>query len=237
MRLARFLARAGVDSRRRCEALIAQGKVKVDGETVTSPAVRVHPGHSVVTVDGRRIMPGTAGTYLAVHKPRGVVSTVSDPEGRPTVMGLLPEVRGLFPVGRLDMQSEGLMFATDDGGWAQRLLHPSGGIGRTYRVLVPGKVAGSHLDALREGIRLADGVTAPASARILGSGAGETWLELAIAEGRNRQVRRMLASLGFEVLRLVRTSIGPVKLGDLEPGKWRRLSEEELREIEGGGHA
>ncbi len=221
------MARGGIASRRRCEEIITQGRVTVDGEVVDTPAFTVLSSQ-LVTVDGKRVTPPVDFAYLALHKPPGYVSTVSDPQGRPTVMDLLPEDRRLFPVGRLDLGSEGLLLATDDGDWADGILHPSGGVGRVYRVLVGSLASDDHVRSLASGIRLSDGVTSPARVQILDRRPSGTWLEIELCEGRNRQIRRMLSALGYSVARLIRVAMGPVKLADLPPGEYRELERHEI---------
>ncbi len=231
IRLTRYLARAGVASRRKATDVIRRGRVSIDGVKVTSPGAQVRPGVQEVTVDGVVIRPPQPATYLVLNKPAGVLTTTSDPGGRPTVMDLLPGRRGLFPVGRLDMDSEGLVLATDDGLWADRVMHPAGGIEKVYRALLPVRPAREALAALVSGIQLADGASAAVVAGEISSDQEGTWIELVMIEGRNRQVRRMLASLGHQVSRLVRIAIGPVELGGLRSGQWRELTSQECRQL------
>jgi 23S rRNA pseudouridine2605 synthase len=225
MRLAKHLAHAGVASRRAAESLIAEGRVRVDGETVTDPARDVGESDHVL-VDGRAVAgPERRATY-AVHKPVGVVSTAHDTHGRPTVLGLVPDLGlRLYPVGRLDADSSGLILLTNDGDLANRLTHPSFEVPKTYRAKLAGRaIDESALTQLREGVELEDGRTAPAQARRL----GEHELELTIHEGRNRQVRRMCAAIGREVVELRRVRFGPLRLDGLGAGEYRRLQEPEL---------
>jgi 23S rRNA pseudouridine2605 synthase len=228
MRLAKHLAHAGVASRRAAESLIAEGRVSVDGETVGDPARDVGEG-SRILVDGRPIEgPEPRGTY-AVHKPVGVVSTAQDTHGRPTVVGLVPD-RGLrlYPVGRLDADSSGLILLTNDGELANRLTHPRFEVPKGYRARLAGKpIDEAALRRLREGVELEDGPTAPAEARRLGAHE----LELTIHEGRNRQVRRMCAAIGREVLELRRVRFGPLRLEGLAAGEYRRLQARELERL------
>jgi 23S rRNA pseudouridine2605 synthase len=238
MRLAKHLAHAGVASRRAAEGLIAQGRVRVDGEAARDPAREVDE-HSRVEVDGRLLTGAEPRVVYVLHKPVGVLSTASDPHGRPTVLELLGEERRLYPVGRLDADSSGLILLTNDGELAHRLTHPSYEVPKTYRVRVGGGPVGARaLTALRTGVELEDGPTAPADVRRLarrGSrSAGESGgdvLELTIREGRNRQVRRMCEAVGHPVLALQRVAFGPLRLGALEPGAHRRLGEAELRSL------
>ena len=237
IRLARFMALAGVASRRKSEAMIERGLVEVDGHLVTTPAFNVIPGRQEVRVEGRRIELPSRWTYLAVYKPRGYVSTSSDPQGRPTALDLVETGgRRLFIVGRLDLGSEGLLVLTDDGSWAQSLLHPSRGHLRTYRVAVPGRVSPEKRRALLEGVELADGPARAQAVRTesVGRERGLTWLEIELSEGRNRQIRRMLGAVGLEVSRLIRTRMGPIRLGELKPGQWRPLAEGEIQAVERG---
>jgi len=225
MRLAKQLAHAGVASRRAAEALIAQGRVQVDGETVTDPARDVDAS-SRILLDGTPVRGQQRRATYAVHKPVGVVSTARDTHGRPTVVELVPasDLR-LYPVGRLDVDSSGLILLTNDGELANRLTHPSFEVPKTYRAELGGRsIDEAALTRLRQGVELEDGRTAPAQARRVAAHA----LELTIHEGRNRQVRRMCAAIGRPVLELRRVSFGPLQLGALGPGEYRRLEESEL---------
>jgi 23S rRNA pseudouridine2605 synthase len=224
MRLVKYLAHAGVASRRAAETLIAAGRVSLDGQVVTDPARDVGQD-SRVSVDGRLLEGPEQRVTYAVHKPVGVVSTARDTHGRPTVVGLVP-ARGvrLYPVGRLDADSSGLILLTNDGELANRLTHPSFEVPKTYRAtLGGGPIDDADLARLRDGVQLDDGPTAPARVRRL----GEHELELTIHEGRNRQVRRMCSAIGHPVRELVRVRFGPLRLADLGVGEHRRLSERE----------
>jgi len=225
MRLVKYLAHAGVASRRAAETLIAAGRVSLDGEVVTDPARDVGQD-SRVSVDGRPLDGPEQRVTYAVHKPVGVVSTARDTHGRPTVVGLVPAqgVR-LYPVGRLDADSSGLILLTNDGELANRLTHPSFEVAKTYRATLAGRPIGDRaLARLRDGVELDDGPTAPARVRRL----GEHEIELTIHEGRNRQVRRICAAVGHPVLGLSRVGFGPLGLNGLGPGEHRRLSDAEL---------
>ncbi|HEV7529498.1 MAG TPA: pseudouridine synthase [Solirubrobacteraceae bacterium] len=223
MRLVKYLAHAGVASRRAAETLIAAGRVTLDGAVVTDPARDVGEGASV-GVDGRLLKGPEQRVTYAVHKPVGVVSTARDTHGRPTVVGLVPQGARLYPVGRLDADSSGLILLTNDGELANRLTHPSFEVPKTYRATLAGRPIGDgELRRLRDGVELDDGITAPARARRV----GEHEIELTIHEGRNRQVRRMCAALGRPVVTLTRVRFGPLALDGLGVGEHRRLSERE----------
>jgi 23S rRNA pseudouridine2605 synthase len=228
MRLAKYLAHAGVASRRSAEALIAAGRVTVEREVVTDPARDVQPD-SRVELDGRPLDGAEPRVVLALNKPVGVLSTARDTHGRTTVIDLVPaDGLRLYPVGRLDADSSGLILLSNDGELAHRLTHPSFEVEKTYRArLAGGPLAEEALSALRSGVQLEDGVTAPARVRRL---KGEQ-IELTIHEGRNRQVRRMCEAVGHRVLELQRTGFGPLRLGGLAPGAHRRLSAEEVRRL------
>jgi 23S rRNA pseudouridine2605 synthase len=228
MRLVKYLAHAGVASRRAAEKLIGEGRVTVDGRTVTDPALAVDAS-SRVSVDGSPLKGAEPRVVYAVHKPVGVVSTARDTHGRPTVVGLVP-ARGLrlYPVGRLDADSSGLILLTNDGELANRLTHPSFEVPKTYRARLGGGELGAEgLEALRRGVPLDGSPTAPATVRRLRSGV----IELTIHEGRNRQVRRMCEALGHPVLELQRIAFGPLRLGTMQPGAHRRLRDAEVERL------
>jgi 23S rRNA pseudouridine2605 synthase len=227
MRLAKYLAHAGVASRRASEVVVRAGRVTVGGEVVIDPARDVDES-SEVALDGNPVTGAEPREVFALHKPLGVVSTASDPQGRPTVVSLLPDTRRLYPVGRLDVDSSGLILLTNDGALAHRLTHPRFEVPKVYRATVSRlPVRQGAIRALREGVRLEDGLTAPARVRRVGSEA----LELTIHEGRKRQVRRMLEEVGHPVRRLQRVGFGPLALGDLRPGGFRRLTPEEIEAL------
>lgn len=238
MRLAKYLAHAGVASRRAAEEIVRAGRVTVAGEVVRDPARDVDE-HSGVAVDGRELGGSEPRVVYALNKPFGVLSTAEDPYGRPTVVSLLAgglAATRLYPVGRLDADSTGLILLTNDGELAHRLTHPSFHVPKTYRVHVSGKVAEQALQALREGVRLDDGPTTPAQVRRLPSRLRSLdTLELTIHEGRNRQVRRMCEAVGHPVESLQRVAFGPLRLGDLAPGAARRLSEAEVQSLREAG--
>jgi 23S rRNA pseudouridine2605 synthase len=229
MRLQKFLARAGVASRRGSEDLMTAGRVRVNGAVVSELGAKVDPTSDVVTVDGTVVVLGEKPVYLALNKPAGVVTTMSDPRGRTTVASLAPVKQhpGLFPVGRLDYTTTGLLLFTTDGELAHRVLHPRWKVEKTYRVLVDGRPTQADLDRLREGVSLDDGLTAPARVTALRLGP-TSYCEITIREGRKRQVRRMFSAIGHPVIELMRTSFGPVHLGDLPKAAWRYLSQEEV---------
>ncbi len=233
IRLQKFLSRAGVASRRTSEGLILQGRVRVNGERVTELGTKVDPAVDRVEVDGEVVRREPA-RWVLLHKPRGVVSTLRDPQRRPTVYSLLsPGDRTLRYVGRLDLDTEGLLLFTNEGETLHRLTHPSTGIEREYRVGVVGVPDRDKVAALAQGVELADG---PARAedvrivRILPRGKGAI-LALTLREGRKREVRRMIEAIGHEVHRLRRVRFGPLRLGDLKPGEWRELTPAEIREL------
>ncbi len=228
MRLAKYLAHAGVASRRASEAIIADGRVKVNGETVTDPARDVDDSMTVL-VDRRPVhAAGHERLVFALNKPKGVVSTASDPQGRETVVDLVPSRERLYPVGRLDAETTGLILLTNDGDLAHRLTHPSFEVPRTYRARVRNApVKEPALRALREGVELEDGPSAPARVRRLGN----DHIELTIHEGRKRQVRRMLEAVGHPVKSLERVAFGPLRIGPLELGDHRRLTPVELERL------
>ncbi len=215
------------------------GRVRVNGAPVTQLGARIQPGKDVVLVDGQPVRPPAASVYLALHKPAGVVTTASDPQGRRTVLDLLPpslREQRLFPVGRLDLDSEGLLLLTNDGAFALRLSHPRYEQEKEYHALVRGRPTPAALRTLRRGLLLpgATRPTAPAQARLLRALTdGTSWLSVTLREGRKRQARRMLAAVGHPVLRLVRVRVGPLRLGDLPPGQWRLLSAAEVEKLLG----
>jgi len=230
----KVLARAGLGSRRACEALIEAGRVRRDGELVAL-GDRVDPLHDRLSVDGVPVVTRPDLVYYLLHKPVGVVTTASDPQGRATVVELVPDDPRVFPVGRLDRDTEGLLLLTNDGDLAQLLTHPRHGVEKTYLAEVTGTVTPATLRSLREGIELDDGPTAPARARVRQESGDRTALELTIHEGRKRQVRRMCKAMGLRVERLVRTRIGPVSDLRLPAGEWRALLASEVRDLYAAG--
>jgi len=233
MRLQRFLARAGVASRRGSEDLMTAGRVRVNGHLTTELGAKVDPLTDIVEVDGVRVALSGAPIYIALNKPAGCVTTMSDPQGRPTVAELVPasEHAGLFPVGRLDRDTTGLLLFTTDGELSHRLLHPRWKVPKRYVAVVEGSLDGREVRRLEEGVVLDDGVTAPASVNVLECRDGSTVAEITIREGRKRQVRRMFAAVGHPVSELHRASFGPVELGSIEPGAWRPLDDAEVASL------
>ncbi|MBE9928142.1 rRNA pseudouridine synthase [Cellulosimicrobium cellulans] len=235
VRLQKVLASAGLGSRRACEDLIAQGRVEVDGVRVTELGVRVDPARAVVHVDGMRLQLDSSRVTLALNKPRGVVSTMHDPDGRPSIAELVADrPERLFHVGRLDADSEGLLLLTNDGELANHLAHPSHEVAKTYLVTVRGKVAGNVANKFLHGIELEDGVVRADAYRVVDQVADQTMIEVVLHSGRNRVVRRMFEEVGYPVTRLVRTRIGPIALGNLRPGTTRVLGRTELGTLMAG---
>lgn len=231
--LARALSKMGAASRTEAARLIASGRVKVNGRVVCDPEAPVRLASDHILLDEAPVQPATKH-YLALNKPRGLVTTAHDEQGRSTVYACLPEAkdRWLAPVGRLDKASEGLLFFTNDTAWAQNTLDPASNLSKVYHVQINRHLSEAELDALRSGIVLEDGTRAHAeSVQVLRQGVKNAWLAITLLGGLNRQIRRMLAAFGCEVLRLVRVSIGPVALGDLPKGQSRPLTEQELRAI------
>jgi 23S rRNA pseudouridine2605 synthase len=228
-RLQKVLAASGIASRRACEELMSSGRVEVDGEVVTRLGTRVDPERSVIRVDGRRIPSASAHVYLVLNKPRGVVSTMSDPQGRPTLAEHVADrPERLFHVGRLDTDTEGLILLTNDGEFAHRMAHPSYGILKTYVAQVAGPVPSSLGRELSAGVVLDDGPVRVDSFRVLERTGRRALVEVVLHEGRKHIVRRLLAHVGHPVQRLARTAIGPIRLGGLKVGSYRELTVEEL---------
>jgi pseudouridine synthase len=222
MRIHKFLAHAGVASRRRAEELIAEGRVMVNGVVAKIGQV-IDEVHDDIRYQGKKLVEVTASETYLFHKPRGVVSTVKDPEGRPTVRALVKSRARLYPVGRLDYDSEGLMLLTTDGDLAYRFTHPKFEVNKTYRVLVKGVLPDKSVTYLAQGVTIEGKKTAPATVAIVERQPHNTWIDITIHEGRNRQIRKMCEAVGYPVLRLIRTHLGPYTLGDLKPGKSLRI--------------
>lgn len=237
MRLQKFLARAGAASRRGSEALMSAGRVTVNGSVVTELGSKVDPAVDTVAVDGKVVTLSDVPKTIMLHKPAGFVTTMSDPHARRTVAELVPtdEYPGLFPIGRLDKDTTGLLLFSTDGDLGNALLHPSHHVNKTYEALVRGRISDSAIARLEAGVVLEDGPTAPATVRRIGSRASDpassSRVEITIHEGRKRQVRRMCEAVGHEVMRLHRASFGPLSLGSLKPGAWRELSADELAQL------
>lgn len=230
VRLQKFMAECGVDSRRKCEQLIEMGKVKVNGH-IASIGDKVNPKKDIVTVKGKRINKTGRLYYFMLNKPRGYVTTVSDELGRKTVMDLIDCTERIYPVGRLDKDSEGLLILTNDGSFANALTHPKHNYAKVYRVTVRQQVNDEILDKLRNGIEIDGRVTAPCDVNVILEEENRCVLEFILREGRNRQIRKMCEAVSLDVARLKRISIGPVKLGMLQVGKYRQLTDNEVRKL------
>ena len=229
VRLQKVLANAGLASRRACEVMISEGRVEVNGEVVTEQGRRVDPDTDVIRVDGSRIPPPRRHRYLVLNKPRGVVSTMEDPEGRRSLADLVPDRHGrLFHVGRLDTDTEGLIILTNDGEFAHRLAHPSFEVPKTYVAEVSGVVGRDVLAELRSGITLEDGPVRPVAVKLVSTTGDRSLVKITLHEGRNHVVRRTMEAVGHPVRQLSRIGIGPVRLGTLETGKFRELTRDEL---------
>ena len=231
-RLQKVLAKAGMASRRHSEELILNGKVKVNGKVITELGTKVNAAKDVIEVSGKVIPPPERKVYYLLNKPRGYVTTLKDERGRKTVMDLLEGIpQRVYPVGRLDYDSEGLLLLTNDGELTQAFTHPKHRVKKTYMARVEGIPEPEKLESLTKGIQLEDGLTAPAEVRLTNILDNRALLEIRIHEGRNRQVRRMCEQIGHPVVRLRRVQMGPLVLGDLKPGQYRPLTHNELREV------
>lgn len=231
VRLQKYLSECGVASRRKAEDLIMAGKVKVNGKPA-SIGDKIDPNRDTVVVAGKKIKKTKKNTYIMLHKPRGFITTLSDEMGRKCVAQLVEDVgTRVYPVGRLDRDSEGLLLLTDDGEFANALTHPTRHVPKTYRVTVRPTITEEQITALTTGIEIDGRMTMPSEVRVLEKKEGRVVLEIIIYEGRNRQIRKMCDSLGLEVARLKRTQIGSVKLGMLKQGDWRNLTEEEVHKL------
>lgn len=227
-RIQKILAHGGIASRRAAEQLIKDGRVRVNGRVVTELGAKADARDDRIEVDGKRVV-AEHHVYIVLHKPRGVVATMHDPEGRPTVREILSPVGSrVYPVGRLDFATSGVLLATNDGDFAEGLLHPKKSVPKTYVLKVKGKMAAEDMDRWRQGVRLEDGMTSPAEAKTLRFEGDKTWFELTIREGRNQQIRRMGEATGFPVMRLARLSFAAISAEGLRPGQWRHLTREEL---------
>lgn len=227
-RLNKVIADAGITSRRGADELILEGRVSVNGEIVRSVGVKIEPDNSIVMVDGETITKSLTKTYLALHKPRGVVSTMYDPEGRPSLADFISlRTERLFHVGRLDKESEGLILLTNDGEMTFRATHPSYGLEKTYLIEYAGRLPKNAQANLLKGIELEDGIGRVLDFKAL----SPTWIEVTIHEGRYHIIRRLMEAVGVDVLRLIRTRFGPILLGDVLEGRWRDLNKSELTNL------
>lgn len=235
LRLQKFLSQAGLCSRREAERWMLDGRVRVNGQVATELGTRITPGQDRIEVDGKEIENDEALIYLAMHKPTEMITSLSDPEGRPVIADLLPPwAKRARPVGRLDWNSDGLMIMTNDGELAHLMTHPSTGVEKVYQVKIRGVIShqAPELEQLREGVTLDDGYhTARAQVEVINDTGQYTWLEIILHEGHNRQIRRMCEAVGFRVQRLRRVAIGPLELGDLPAGSFRMLTKEEVNTL------
>jgi 23S rRNA pseudouridine2605 synthase len=230
-RIQKILADAGIASRRKAEELIAEGRVTVNGKIATL-GMKADINKDHIKVDGKLISRPEKKVYLIFNKPRGVVTSLYDPEGRPTIKDFIKDIKlRVFPVGRLDYDSEGLLLITNDGDFAHSILHPSKKISKTYLVKIKGIPTAEKLQTLRKGVRLEDGLTAPAKVVKIRESDKNCWLQITIHEGKKRQVRRMLEKIGHPVLRLKRIAIGNLKLGSLKPGQFRYLMPDDFKKL------
>lgn len=227
MRIHKYLAHAGIASRRHAEEMVSKGEVMVNGSVAKVGQV-IDSDTAKVSVGGKSVAIDKVLVYYLLNKPRGVVSSVTDPDGRRTVTSLVPGGHRLYPVGRLDYDSEGLMLLTNDGDLAYRMTHPKFEIDKTYHVLVKGVMTEKSIGYLEQGVTIEGKKTAPAKVSIAESQPSNTWIDITIHEGRNRQIRKMCEAVGYPVMRLIRTHLGPWELGDISSGKFRILSPSEL---------
>ena len=237
VRLQKVLAQAGVASRRAAERMIREGRVTVNGVVVTELGTRARPGTDRIAVDGRDVGCREHLVYLVLNKPAGYLSTARDTHGRPTVLDLVASRERLYPVGRLDADSEGLLLLTNDGSLAYAVTHPGHEVEKEYQVLVRGEPSRETIAHLRRGVEIEGGRSTPAEVAVLGPGHGGTWLRMTLREGRKRQIRRMSEAVGHPVIHLRRVRIGPVHLADLPPGRCRELSPTEVRALKGEDEA
>jgi len=235
MRLQKYIADCGVTSRRKAEELMTMGKVTVNGKKVTELGVKVDPHNDVVMVNGEVIdLMSVDHMYLVLNKPRGYITTVTDPEGRKTVMDLVPQIKSrIFPVGRLDYLSEGLLLMTNDGDFANLIMHPKFEVIKTYEVKVFGKITETLLQKLRRGIVAHDGLLKPKSVRVVEVLPGKTWIEFRLNEGKNREIRRLCEACGLTIDKLRRVAIGALSIDGVKPGEWRFLTKAELYKLIG----
>jgi 23S rRNA pseudouridine2605 synthase len=230
-RLQKILSEMGIASRRKAEEFILEERVTVNGQIATL-GMKADPGQDHIKIDGKLVLRPEPKVYIMLHKPKNVVTTLHDPEGRPTVRDFLKGIRyRIYPVGRLDYDSEGLLLLTNDGDFTHAIIHPSKKIPKTYLVKVKGVLEEEELQKLRTGIKLEDGVTAPARVKRIRKAESNSWIEITIHQGKRRQIRRMLQQVGHPVLKLIRIRINGLDLGDLEPGGYRYLTLEEILKI------
>ncbi len=230
-RLQKIIAEMGIASRRKAEELIAEGRVTVNGQ-VAVIGMKADPLSDHIKVDGKLLVNPEKKVYFIFYKPRGVVTSLSDPQGRPTVLDFLRGIRQrVFPIGRLDYDSEGMLILTNDGEFAHAIMHPSKKIPKTYLVKVKGVLEEEDMERLRQGIRLDRSVTAPAKVKRLRKTENNSWIEMTIHEGKKRQIRRMLEKVGHPVMRLMRIRINGLEMGELKPGTYRRITSEEMKTI------
>ncbi|MBZ5725277.1 MAG: rRNA pseudouridine synthase [Acidobacteriia bacterium] len=234
--LERVFSKAGVGSRTDARSWIGAGRVRINGKIVQNPDHWVNLERDRITLDGKPLGFATK-TYLLLYKPKGYLTTWRDPEGRPTVYDLVPAGTWLSPVGRLDLDTSGLLLMTNDTAFAERIANPDHKVPKTYELKAATLLSDEQIEQLRRGVELSDGPTRPAEVRRLRDGARRTHLEIIVAEGRNRQVRRMIEAVGSRVMKLVRTAIGPVRIGDLPIGQWRELTALEIAALGGAGRA
>jgi len=231
-RIQKIIAQAGVASRRTAEKMVSEGRITINGERIAEPGAKADPERDEIRIDGRLIAVATSKVYLLLNKPRGYVTTLDDPQHRPIVTHLLSGIQErVFPVGRLDYDSEGLLLLTNDGAFAQRLQHPRYQVPKTYQVKVEGHLSGHEMRLLAEGIPLEDGLFKPLQATLERKSAKSCWVTLTLAEGRNRVIRRALATLGHPVVRLIRVGLSDLLLGDLKPGAYRHLTGKEVARL------
>ena len=232
-RLQKIIYAAGIDSRRHAEAMITEGRVSVNGEIVRELGSKADPQKDVIRIDGKIISIENPGCYIALYKPAGYVTTLSDPQKRPTVVDLVRDVpERVYPVGRLDYDSAGLLLLTNDGAFAQKISHPGFRVPKTYRAKIAGRISLEKLKEISKGILLPDGVFKPENLKQEKVNDKSAWISLTLHEGRNRIIRRGFEAAGFTVTRLVRTSIGNITLSGLSEGSWRPLSDREVRELQ-----
>ncbi len=232
IRLQKYLAKCGIASRRKAETLIAAGRISVDGKVVNTMGVKIDPEKQLVLFDGKEVFVEKEKIYYLLNKPKGYVTTVSDPQGRPIVTDLIKDIsERIFPVGRLDLDTEGALLLTNDGELAQKMQHPSFGVTKTYEALVAGKPQQNNLDILKKGILLEGRMTSPAGIEVVKQFNKSTLIRITIHEGRKRQVRKMFAAIGHPVNSLKRTAYGRLSLNNLPQGSYRRLNKEDLKNI------